>query len=923
VTLYPSDVPRPNVWNLYFTANQIVPSAFTVRLGGDGGFKIYTSGATHFIVDITGYYAPPGAGGLYYHPLPAPVRLLETRPAYLGQGCNTPGTPLLGGTDRLVIARGACTGVPSSALAIVGNATVVNNPSLSNSGHVTLYPSNAPRPNASNLNYIAGQIVPNAFTVGLGGDGGFKIYTFGTIHFLVDITGYYSTEAVDANGAGLLYNPLTAPLRLLDTRPGSQACNTPGAPLLGNTDTLQIARGACTGVPSSALAIVGNGTVVNNPSLSNSGHVTLYPSNASRPDVSNLNYIANQIVANAFTVGLGGDGGFKIFTFGTIHFIVDLTGYFAPALVTNCPTITIAPAALPGGTVGTAYGQTITPSGGSSPYTFTSTGALPTGLTLAPGPAATTTLSGTPTTGGPFNFTVTATDANGCAGSQSYTVNICAPPVITTQPSSQTAVVGGNASFTAAASGSPAPTVQWQVSVDGGVTFNNISGATNSTLTLTSVTLAQNGNRYRAVFTNACGSAMSAAATLTVGEMAGLQYYPLPAPVRLLDTRPEYLGQGCNTPGAPLLGGTDTLQIARGACTGVPNSALAIVGNVTVVNNPSLSTGGPVTLYPSDVPRPNVWNLYFTANQIVPSAFTVRLGGDGGFKIYTSGATHFIVDITGYYAPPGAGGLYYHPLPAPVRLLETRPAYLGQGCNTPGTPLLGGTDRLVIARGACTGVPSSALAIVGNATVVNNPSLSNSGHVTLYPSNAPRPNASNLNYIAGQIVPNAFTVGLGGDGGFKIYTFGTIHFLVDITGYYSTEAVDANGAGLLYNPLTAPLRLLDTRPGSQACNTPGAPLLGNTDTLQIARGACTGVPSSALAIVGNGTVVNNPSLSNSGHVTLYPSNASRPDVSNLNYIANQIVANAFTVGLGGDGGFKIFTFGTIHFIVDLTGYFAP
>jgi hypothetical protein len=58
--------------------------------------------------------------------------------------------------------------------------------------------------------------------------------------------------------------------------------------------------------------------------------VTLYPSNASRPDVSNLNYIANQIVANAFTVGLGGDGGFKIFTFGSIHFIVDLAGYFAP-----------------------------------------------------------------------------------------------------------------------------------------------------------------------------------------------------------------------------------------------------------------------------------------------------------------------------------------------------------------------------------------------------------------------------------------------------------------------------------------------------------------------------------------------------------------------------------------------------------------
>jgi hypothetical protein len=270
--------------------------------------------------------------------------------------------------------------------------------------------------------------------------------------------------------------------------------------------------------------------------------------------------------------------------------------------------------------------------------------------------------------------------------------------------------------------------------------------------------------------------------------------------------------------------------------------------------------------------------------------------------------------------------LYYHPLPAPVRLLDTRPG--SPACNAPGAPLLGGADTLQIAPGPCTGVPNSALAIVGNATVVNaNPSLSNSGHVTLYPSDvSPRPDVSNLNFIANQIVPNAFTVRLGGDGGFKIYAFGSAHFIVDITGYYSAEAVDANGTGLLYNPLPAPVRLLETRPEylGQGCNTPGAPLLGMTDTLQIARGACTGVPSSALAIVGNGTVVNaNPSLSNSGHVTLYPSNAPRPNASNLNYIANQIVPNAFTVGLGGDGGFKIYTFGSIHFIVDLTGFFAP
>jgi hypothetical protein len=256
------------------------------------------------------------------------VRLLDTRPGF--QACNTPGAALAGSTDMLQIARTACTSVPSSAMAVVGNATVVNSPAVSAGGFVTLYPSNAPRPNASNLNFVANQVVPNAFTVGLGADGGFRIFPSGGTHFIVDITGYYSTEAADANGAGLLYNPLPAPVRLLDTRSGTQACNTPGAPLAGNADLLQIARTGCTGVPNAALAIVGNATVVNSPAVSAGGFVTLYPSSAARPNASNLNFVANQIVPNAFTVGLGGDGGFKIFTSSATEFIVDVSGYFAP-----------------------------------------------------------------------------------------------------------------------------------------------------------------------------------------------------------------------------------------------------------------------------------------------------------------------------------------------------------------------------------------------------------------------------------------------------------------------------------------------------------------------------------------------------------------------------------------------------------------
>src|SRR5207249_3884076 len=75
-----------------------------------------------------------------------------------------------------------------------------------------------------------------------------------------------------------------------------------------------------------------------------------------------------------------------------------------------------------------------------------------------------------------------------------------------------------NASFAAAASGTPAPSLQWQVSTNGGSSWSNVSGATSSPLTVTQPLVAASGTQYRAVFTNSCGTATSSAATLTVNK---------------------------------------------------------------------------------------------------------------------------------------------------------------------------------------------------------------------------------------------------------------------------------------------------------------------------------------------------------------------------------------------------------------------
>lgn len=99
------------------------------------------------------------------------------------------------------------------------------------------------------------------------------------------------------------------------------------------------------------------------------------------------------------------------------------------------PTVTLSPETLAAGTIGAAYNQTITASGGTAPYTFTvAAGMLPNGLTLNPNTGA---ISGTPTTAATTEFTVTATDANGFTGSRTYTITVNAASVVLGNPPCQ------------------------------------------------------------------------------------------------------------------------------------------------------------------------------------------------------------------------------------------------------------------------------------------------------------------------------------------------------------------------------------------------------------------------------------------------------------------------------------------------------
>ncbi len=186
------------------------------------------------------------------------------------------------------------------------------------------------------------------------------------------------------------------------------------------------------------------------------------------------------------------------------------------------------------------------------------------------------------------------TNSFGSATTTAATLTIATAPVVTTNPSDQIVAAGNTATFTAAASGQPAPTAQWEVSSDGGTTYSDIAGATSSTLSFTA-TAAQNGDLYRVLFTNLLGSVMTTAALLTVQQPAtvtaaavhwGTQ---LSAPLVTQSDGLRLLPAGRNTD-MPWLG-INQLQISLSAATTLAPSDVTVTSAIGVNYGPVTVSG--------------------------------------------------------------------------------------------------------------------------------------------------------------------------------------------------------------------------------------------------------------------------------------------------------------------------------------------
>jgi uncharacterized repeat protein (TIGR03803 family) len=259
-----------------------------------------------------------------------------------------------------------------------------------------------------------------------------------------------------------------------------------------------------------------------------------------------------------------------------------------------------------------------------------------------------------------------------------------------------------------------------------------------------------------------------------------LQFYPV-TPCRVVDTR-----QGSQQPqglGPPSLGNMETRQlpILATTCPGLPAQQVAYSLNVTVVPSPAGQPEGYISLWPSDQPQPVVSTLNNPTATVVANAAIVPAAPDGSIKVFAYNSTDLLIDINGFFAPPGQGSGYsFYPV-VPCRTFDSR--------NNNGQPFTG-EIVVPISTSPCA-PPASAGGYVFNATVVPTSSL---GYLTLWPdgSQGGQPVVSTLNAYDGFVTSNLAIVpningstdvfaGQGSPGPGSGYT----QLILDISGYFA------------------------------------------------------------------------------------------------------------------------------------------
>lgn len=229
----------------------------------------------------------------------------------LAVGVYAPARPAaaLGAGSVRTLAVAGHAGVPASGVgAVVLNLTATE---VASASYVTVWPTGAARPLASNVNMEAGDTVANLVLVPLGADGSVSLYQHqGPAEVVVDAVGWFGVAA----GVRAV-----TPARVLDTRSGAVGA-------LGADGRAVVAVAGQGGVPPTGVgAVVVNLTATD---ATDTTFLTAWPTGTARPDVSNLNPSPGRTAANLAVVPVGADGSITVRNHrGRVQVVVDVLGW--------------------------------------------------------------------------------------------------------------------------------------------------------------------------------------------------------------------------------------------------------------------------------------------------------------------------------------------------------------------------------------------------------------------------------------------------------------------------------------------------------------------------------------------------------------------------------------------------------------------
>jgi len=243
------------------------------------------------------------------------------------------------------------------------------------------------------------------------------------------------------------------------------------------------------------------------------------------------------------------------------------------------------------------------------------------------------------------------------------------------------------------------------------------------------------------------------------GTASALAFYPV-TPCRIADTR-----QAAGPLGGPALGAGSSraFPILSSACN-LPSTAQAYSLNVTALPQDTL---GYLTSWPTGENQPFVSTLNSSTGAVAANAAIVPAGSSGEISIFVTDPANVLIDVNGYFAPPGAGGLSLYTV-TPCRVLDTRPdSFTGTIVDS--------------VQGSACAPPSSAQAYVLNATTVPVGAMP---YLSLWPDGSAQPNVSTLNAYDGAVTSNMAIVPTN-NGSIDAYANGTTNLILDIYSYFA------------------------------------------------------------------------------------------------------------------------------------------